>query len=75
MPKFNLCIVEGKCHYKLRAFQSSFIHTLAEACLGLIDSLTKVPFPVFFFFFICSGILHQTFSHYYYKGRWWEVAR
>lgn len=47
MPKFNLCIVEGKCHYEVRAFHSSFIHTLAEACLGLIDSLTKVPFPVF----------------------------
>lgn len=51
MPKFNLCIVQGKCHYKVWAFHSSFILTIAEACLGLMDSLTKVPFPVFFLFF------------------------
>lgn len=50
MPKFNLCIVEGKCHYKVWGFHSSFIRTIAEACLGLMDSLTKVPFPVFCFF-------------------------
>lgn len=47
MSKFNLCIVEGKCHYKVWAFLSSFILTIAEACLGLMDSLTKVLFPVF----------------------------
>lgn len=36
MPKFNLCIVGGKCLYKVWA-------------LGLMDSLRKVPIPVFFF--------------------------
>lgn len=61
MPKFNLCIVEGKCHYKVWGFHSSFIRTIAEACLGLMDYLTKVPFPVFFFFLICLGTLHWVF--------------
>lgn len=46
MLKFNLCIVEGKCHYKVWAFHSSFILTIAEACLDLMNTLTKVPFPV-----------------------------
>lgn len=74
MPKFNLCIVEGKCHYKVWGFHSSFIRTIAEACLGLMDYLTKVPFPVFFFFFNLPGHPSLGFSHYYFNGRWWEVA-
>lgn len=55
MQKFNLCIVEGKCHYKVWGFHSSFIRTIAEACLGLMDS-DKGPFSCFscFSFFLSA---------------------
>lgn len=37
MLKFNLCIVEGKCHCKVVAFHFSFVHTDARASFALID--------------------------------------
>lgn len=61
MPEFNLCIVEGKCHYKVWAFLYSFppsllFLTVAEACLGLNGLSDKSLFSCFFFF-ICPGTL------------------
>lgn len=78
MPKFNLCIVECKCFHKVWGFRSGFILTIAEACLGLIDSLTKAHVPVCLFFVLFLNLprpAHWVFSYYYFNGRWWEMAK